>query len=590
MTVVVGPCELTTDPLRHLMIESTPPVRFDIIEEPTLDEEGIKALANQFFLVVSGILDLFDPAWLMDKLSIWINNPLRREDPDSPVIYLALAIGAQGRARDESDDDIAEKCFDYGRHLALHTLMDDTCLLTVQAFTLITYYMLTGCRRNGAFTNLGVAVRAAYALGIHRHETNIAFTPEEGISRERAWKTLRVCDLFLSASMGRPPATSETDCNIPWALVESAADRETSTVPSQVSSAIFRICHIFERILVEVYSKRAVSLDLAASISKQHREWTQELPRMLKIDGLDVPDAMRSSGVSRQLGSGIVTMAYYYSIILLTRPFLTYKVCHSPKTGTQSESSSSSRADLIIYADACIDSAVKGIDTAYDLVFKENMPRRQPLVINSVFTSALCVGLAFLDEYDRRGWPLGRSLERGIAILRHFGKLNPQSARYADICQRLQAATAICVDNRDNTLLRSRSQQVRSIFGDVSDFEGSQPKVQSEGQRSRIQPQSDEYLYPNLPQYSVGCEPISPPSMDGGTIQQESIITTSGLMTRRLVSGQAYQSQDDSDFSGLPFDFNTISSDPASNDYSWEEDTPLFSLINDVTRGSYSWQ
>src|SRR6202012_3008262 len=102
----------------------------------------------------------------------------------------------------------------YGRQLAMFTLIDDPSLTTVQAFTLITYYMIAACRRNAAFTNLGVAVRAAYTLGIHLHETNVAFVRKEGISRERAWKSLRVCDLFLSASMGRPPATSETVSNI----------------------------------------------------------------------------------------------------------------------------------------------------------------------------------------------------------------------------------------------------------------------------------------------------------------------------------------------------------------------------------------
>lgn len=308
------------------MIETAPPLRFDNVQEPSLDLEDSLRLADQFFLVASGIIDLFDPSWLTDELPAWIADSSRRAKLKSPIIYLALAIGAQGRARDESDEMVAEQCFGYGRHLAVLTFMDNPSLSTVQVFILITYYMLAACRRNGAFTNLGVAVRAAYALGIHRHETNVAFIQEEGISRERAWKTLRVCDLFLSASMGRLPATSETDCSIPWALLDSTANRESSTISSQVSSAIFRICDVFERILVEVYSRRAVTLELAGSISRQHRQWTQELPKTLRIDGLQESHAARSLGLSPRLGSGIVTMAYYYSIILLTRPFLTFKV------------------------------------------------------------------------------------------------------------------------------------------------------------------------------------------------------------------------------------------------------------------------
>lgn len=208
------------------MVESSPALRYETAQEISLDLDTALALADQYFVAVSGCLDLFDPPWLTSELPAWVARPLHRSKPKSAIIYLALAIGAQGRAQNESDEMIAEQCFAYGRQFAMFDLMDDPSLPTVQAFTLITYYMIAACRRNAAFTNLGVAVRAAYALGIHRHEANSAFIRDEGISRERAWKTLRVCDLYLSASMGRPPATSESFCNISWESLESASNRE----------------------------------------------------------------------------------------------------------------------------------------------------------------------------------------------------------------------------------------------------------------------------------------------------------------------------------------------------------------------------
>ncbi|PQE19408.1 fungal specific transcription factor domain protein [Rutstroemia sp. NJR-2017a BBW] len=577
--VAVGPCEFTSDPLRHLMIETTPAVRFDSAHEPLLDLDEALSLADQFFQVVSGIMDLFDPAWLIDKLPTWVEDSSRREKLESPIIYLALAIGAQGRARDESDEIIAERCFGYGRQIATFTLMDDPSLLTVQSFILITYYMLAACRRNGAFTNLGVAVRAAYALGIHRHETNVAFVPQEGISRERAWKTLRVCDLFLSASMGRPPATSDTDCNIPWTSVDQVAGRESQHVPSQVASAIFRICHVFERILIEVYSRRAVSLDLAGSISRQHREWTEALPRMLKIDGLDEPVATRSLGLSHRLGCGVVTMAYYYSIILLSRPFLTFKVCHNAGNFSHGEAPSSSNTDLNTYADACVDSAIKGIDVAHETVYEQAMPQRQPFVINSVFISVLCLGLAYLDDYDRRGWPLSTGLRRGIAILNHFGRLNPQSARYSEICQLLQDATTTYVYNRDSKFLRSSSQQVRSVFGDIR---------HSAGGRSSVQPSNVDAGSNILRQQGI-VEPISPSSFNDNTFQEESMNTMTGISTGQFSGGHNYRLHDDSQFTVLPLNFFSANGALLSDDWPTEDDVPLFSLTSEVTSEMYNW-
>jgi hypothetical protein len=69
----------------------------------------------------------------------------------------------------------AHSFYHHGRHIALLHLTDDPSLETVQAFILISLYMLAGSRRNGAFLNLGIAISAAKALGLHRVETNRSF-------------------------------------------------------------------------------------------------------------------------------------------------------------------------------------------------------------------------------------------------------------------------------------------------------------------------------------------------------------------------------------------------------------------------------
>jgi hypothetical protein len=574
----MGPCEFTTDPLRHLMIESTPSLRFENAQEIFIDLEHALSLADHYFLAVSGILDLFDPTWLTSKLPDWVANPTQRSKPSSAIIYLALAIGAQGRAGQESEEVIAEQCFAYGRQLAMFTLMDDPSLSTVQAFTLITYYMIAACRRNAAFTNLGVGVRAAYALGIHRHETNNAFVHEEGISRERAWKTLRVCDLWLSASMGRPPATSETVCNIPSAPIDSELDRESSTVAAQVASAMLRICNIFERILVEVYSKKTVTLELARSISSQHRQWTQELPQMLRIDGLGGNDEAQGFGMSPRHGSRVVAMAYYYSIVLLTRPFLTFQICHHSSKRCQPLEKSVEMADFIAYADACVDSAVKGINIAHEYVFGNHSHQRQPFVTNSVFVSLLCLGMAYLNDYDQRQWPLGRSQERGIEILSHFGTLDPQSAQYAKLCCKLKNATAKYVGNRDKSFQESNSQVVTSLFGDVRACTEPQTMLEGSGRIAHTS-QHPEPIYPLDGEL---LHPITQSSFSDPSFQPESGIPTSGILHGELEHGHRYPAQDGSDMGAF-----SITS--FLDGYSFE-DVPLVSLTNELTPEAYFWQ
>ncbi|KAJ5994682.1 C6 transcription factor [Penicillium waksmanii] len=387
----IGSCAFTDDTQQQCMIEKDISGCLGSHPEPEPELRRSLVLAEQYELSVSGVFDFFCASYLHAAIPPWIADPNRRDRPETPILYLVLAIGALGHASDD-DDELTERYFNYGRQQAIIHLMDDPCLLTVIAFSLISYYMLASCRRNGAFTNLGIAARAAYALGIHRHETNRTF---RDAARERAWKSLRVCDLFLSASMGRPPATSEADCNIPWSKASSLKtniidQKDNSPLPSQEDSAILKICLIFERILVEVFSKRAVSLDLAGSVSQQHRQWAEELPAMLKIDGLLRSDTSTKANIQK-LGTHTVTMAYYYSIMLLCRPFLSFHVGTRLNKGGSPRDHNASSDSISTYADACVDSAIKSIALAKEIVFDESMPKRQPIIINDVFISALCL-------------------------------------------------------------------------------------------------------------------------------------------------------------------------------------------------------
>lgn len=576
VTAAIGPCPFIHDPGSHLMIESTTELYLEAAREVDLDHAVVLSLAEEFFVATSGILDLFDPSWLINEVSVWINYPSQRSKPKSAVFNLALAIGAQGRAQDDSDQFLAEHCFSYGRKLAMFTLMDDLSLSTVQAFVLATYYMIAACRRNAAFTNLGIAVRAAYTLGIHLHEANASLA-EEGMCRERAWKSLRVCDLFLSASLGRPPATSETTCSIPWTSFDPTISEESSRVKSQTSSAMFRVCNIIEQILVEVYSKKAITVEMANSISSKHRQWAEALPLTLTIDCLEEKDDASHSG---KHGARIVKMAYYYSIILLTKPFLTFMV-RSSKKDSQKQDSLSIKADLITYADACVISAMKGIDVAYDDIFHHRAPRRQPLVVNSVFISALCVGLAYLGDYDQQGWPLCPSIERGIAILSHLGQISPQSACYADICRSLKGAATTYVLKRDDSLFHLRSESVRSVFGDVPSLLGSQAAIQEISSTIANPPLSAL----QLPRKSVAPELASPCSFDADDFQQDFMIPISDISLGHLTSASHDHCYDNCDDEVPTQQYSTENAPDRLYNFYFGQDNSLFGLTDDIESG-----
>ncbi|GJC83537.1 activator of stress genes 1 [Colletotrichum liriopes] len=204
----VGSCPFTDDPLRHIMVEATPEGRprwiitnpADIPAKPS--HEQARYLLRWYLRATNCILDVFDEAELLKDLENWLRGEPTSQDEEAMncLFYLAFGIGAQ-RCPDDRDAD-AEKYFNYGRFLAVSYAMENPTNNTLRSYILITVYLLGASRRNSAFMHLGVAVRAAYALGIHRRDNPALFSAREQETRERLWKALRILDMFLSASLG----------------------------------------------------------------------------------------------------------------------------------------------------------------------------------------------------------------------------------------------------------------------------------------------------------------------------------------------------------------------------------------------------
>lgn len=132
----------------------------------------------------------------MDEVASWAQQTHRLQDASSATFYLVLAIGYQS-----SEEDVASAYFEYARNIALANLSGNINVPTIQTFILVTLYMLGSCQMNGAFLffgmrkgcmisrgwllkqHLGIAVRAAYSIGIHRTEINSRFGHE--VHRQR---------------------------------------------------------------------------------------------------------------------------------------------------------------------------------------------------------------------------------------------------------------------------------------------------------------------------------------------------------------------------------------------------------------------
>lgn len=90
-----------------------------------------------------------------------------------------IAIGGQCRGLHPLDLEYATKYFTRAQQIAFEGMLCDPSVHMIRIFLLMAFYMLGACRRNAAFMYLGVASKAAYALGLHRSDQYCNLQKEE---------------------------------------------------------------------------------------------------------------------------------------------------------------------------------------------------------------------------------------------------------------------------------------------------------------------------------------------------------------------------------------------------------------------------
>ncbi|KAF4451409.1 hypothetical protein F53441_5610 [Fusarium austroafricanum] len=410
-------------------------------------EDTPRALSN-YLSISTGLVDLFDNRRLQEDLSFWASADLKQDDATTIINLLVLAIGIK-----ISDEERSQDYFEYARDKAYSNLTGNLSVTTVQVFTLITLYMLCSCQINGAFLFFGTAVRAAYSIGIHRTEVNARFGPDIHRQRDRLWKSLRVVDLFLSTSMGRPPATSDVDCTVPYQSPEEVEE------PLDLLNASVQIFLVLEGVVTEIYSRRKISLQLTEGISLQLRDWSSRWLKQLKdiVANPEAQDRAQASGACQILAT------YYYAVMLVSRPFLMYELCRRLSDGSvASNGRSALTSGKSKLADACIDAASLMVDPILDLIQRGILVEHVPILVSWLFASTLVLGVGLLGGFGR---VLEKYTRMAIHALDHCSKHDTHAGQYSLIAQSLLTTALEHLEKRELAERQRRTENSSQLFG-----------------------------------------------------------------------------------------------------------------------------
>lgn len=229
-------------------------------------------------------------------------------------------------------------------------------------------------------SDLGMAVRSAYALGLHRRETLVVFPVTDRVQRRNVWRSLYVLDRFLAAALGRPTSISEGDCS-PDALVtpdKYLAENDTDMPSMGGLNAAVRSCQVIGIILKRIYAQRKISTRLAQDISEQCKGGPQKYN-----PGLHWRQAMNKP-IDPAIGMAIlhVNLLYCHAVILLTRPFFLFLMnrLQQEKLGTpRAMIRPGSRMEK--FSEACVNAAYHTI-TLVQMGFEGRyLPQRDPFIM-----------------------------------------------------------------------------------------------------------------------------------------------------------------------------------------------------------------
>jgi hypothetical protein len=197
-------------------------------------------------------------------------------------------------------------------------------LAALQAHFMVCLYLLFSSRINQAWIMMGIIVRLAQAMGLHRR-TVYRSVLENELGKRTFW-SIYVLDRYLSVILGRPCALHDDDIDqeLPSVLDDSelSPDARNEGVYREMFAPVahVKLAKIMGSILKEFYGCKTHAGPQVdpSSILEELTSWKKELPDFLdgsKVSAVSLPVIFKRQQETLHL-------AYCHSVMLLCRQFL----------------------------------------------------------------------------------------------------------------------------------------------------------------------------------------------------------------------------------------------------------------------------
>ncbi|KAF2642451.1 hypothetical protein P280DRAFT_467808 [Massarina eburnea CBS 473.64] len=417
----VGPTPFTDGERQNPMLENDVVPVLNVYMDFDLGEE--EALFRSYSEATSGLLHLFSSTDMDDFMETRAH--LKRED--LAARDMALAIGAQARAKSPRDAQAAAMYFSRARSMAFEDMLTHTSLSMVKLFILLAFFTLGACQQDAAFMYLGVASKAAIVLGLHQPMSWKRLQNADGSNlRLHIWHSLCILDVLTSSILGRP-------CTVP-----RATRHDLHALPLDPTQPAFNSVTKGAALLDDVCRilSRSVIIDVATAeeLLQNLHLWSQNLPTCLRRFSCNNDSPLSSIDRECFFGRVHVSGIYYFSVILITRPFLIRHLMAKLRRDSGHETYAPINPKEADLAQVCMSSAVYmgelcrktvAAVTASDLPFGN-------MCLFKIWTFGAGLILGYSIFAGEPSYEFQEAFSGVCEMLRKIGEASPQSRPYKE--------------------------------------------------------------------------------------------------------------------------------------------------------------
>lgn len=301
-------------------------------------------------------------------------------------------------------------------------------MTSVQVCVLQGIFLPSTESRDAGYNLLGLALRMAVNMGMHRSFGADALHPHVRELRNRLWWSVYVAERIFSIEMGRPLAINDAEIDAPLP-VEMPEWKDLSGRPSMRIDgliAMVRLCRLLGKIVDNVYCKPAfgegtiISPRVFERLQKEIEQSRRDLPERLRAR----PGRPGRPGHAPPRSVAHIFLAYEQASILLTRSCLNYAASiHRPRM-------LSDEAIRFVRQQAqnCVNSAVTSIQMLFSLRSKSMLCRFS--FHDSLYCTAAVYVLLLGEKLDWLSPSITKEpLSQGILVLRDLSKGSEIAAR-----------------------------------------------------------------------------------------------------------------------------------------------------------------